>query len=58
MLLYLQDYPGHVKSRKHCYYGTLAGIYENGVKSQKHKMCKIKTRVLLFYAIYLCVILF
>jgi len=23
--VYLQDYPGHVKSRKHCSYGTLPG---------------------------------
>jgi len=37
--------------------GLWLGLYENGVKSQKHKMWKSKTRVLLFYTIYFCAIL-
>jgi len=40
MLLYLQDYPGHVKSRKHCCYGTLAGIVWKRCKITETKNAK------------------
>jgi hypothetical protein len=37
--------------------GPWLGLYKNGIKSLKHKIWKGKTRVLLFYTIYFCVIL-